>query len=69
VRDDQGEREGLSPSPGEIALFAGDNVLAVATLGRILHHAIIVSINDQSFRLSDKRKAGLLAAPSKAPKN
>jgi hypothetical protein len=41
----------------------------VATLGRILHHAIIVSINDESFSLNDKRKAGLLAAPSKAAKN
>jgi len=40
--------------------FAGDSVLTVAILDRILHHSIIVSINGESFRLKDKRKAGLL---------
>src|ERR1700704_1334290 len=40
--------------------FAGDGVLTVAMLDRILHHSIIVSINGESFRLKDKRKAGLL---------
>ncbi len=48
------------------AAFAGDGVLTVAMLDRILHHSIIVSINCESFRLKDKRKAGLLAAPVKA---
>jgi len=28
--------------------FAGDSVLTAATLDRILHHSIIVSINDES---------------------
>ena len=36
---------------------------------RILHHSIIVNINGDSFRLKDKRKAGLLAAPAKAAKH
>src|SRR5271155_2559524 len=50
--------------------FAGDSVLTAAMLDRILHHSIIVSINGESFRLKDKRKAGLLAAPtSKAAKH
>jgi DNA replication protein DnaC len=49
--------------------FAGDNVLTVAMLDRILHHSIIVSINGESYRLKDKRKAGLLAAPAKAAKH
>src|SRR5216684_4040163 len=44
--------------------FAGDSVLTAAMLDRILHHSIIVSINGESFRLKDKRKAGLLAAPT-----
>ena len=39
--------------------FAGDGVLTVAMLDRILHHSIIVSINGESFRLKDKRKAGI----------
>jgi len=43
--------------------------LTVAMLDRILHLSIIVSINGESFRLKDKRKAGLLAAPSKAAKH
>ena len=48
--------------------FAGDTVLTAAILDRILHHSIIVNINGESFRLKDKRKAGLLGATSKAPK-
>jgi DNA replication protein DnaC len=49
--------------------FAGDGVLTVAMLDRILHHSIIVSINGESFRLKDKRKAGLLAAPGRGAKH
>jgi hypothetical protein len=49
--------------------FAGDSVLTAAMLDRILHHSTIVSINGESFRLKDKRKAGLLAAPLKASKH
>jgi DNA replication protein DnaC len=49
--------------------FAGDSVLTVAMLDRILHHSIIVSVNGESFRLKDKRKAGLLAAPTKLAKH
>jgi DNA replication protein DnaC len=49
--------------------FAGDSVLTAAMLDRVLHHATIVSINGESFRLKDKRKAGLLAAPGKMAKH
>ena len=49
--------------------FAGDSVLTAAMLDRILHHSTIVSINGESFRLKDKRKAGLLAAPIKPNKH
>ena len=45
--------------------FAGDSVLTAAMLDRILHHSIIVSINGESFRLKDKRKAGLLGKTAK----
>ena len=48
--------------------LAGDGVLNVAMLDRILHHSIIVSINGESFRLKDKRKAGLLGAQAKGAK-
>ena len=45
--------------------FAGDSVLTTAMLDRILHPSILVSINGESFRLKDKRKAGLLGATPK----
>jgi DNA replication protein DnaC len=51
------------------SVFAGDSVLTAAMLDRVLHHATIVSINGESFRLKDKRKAGLLAAPGKMAKH
>ena len=40
--------------------FAGDGVLTVAMLDRVIHHSIIVSTNGDSFRLKDKRKTGIL---------
>ena len=42
--------------------FAGHSMLTGAMLDRILHHSIIVSINGESFRLKDKRKAGIFAS-------
>jgi hypothetical protein len=33
--------------------FAGDGVLTVAMLDRILHHSIIVSVDGECFRLKD----------------
>ncbi|HVI90902.1 MAG TPA: IS21-like element helper ATPase IstB [Dongiaceae bacterium] len=40
--------------------FGGDAVLAAAMLDRLLHHAAIVQINGDSYRLKDKRKAGVV---------
>jgi DNA replication protein DnaC len=45
--------------------FGGDSVLTAAMLDRVLHHATIITINGESYRLKDKRKAGL---PPKLPK-
>ena len=42
---------------------AGDGVLTGAMLDRILHHSIVVNINGESFRLKDKRKAGIVPEP------
>jgi DNA replication protein DnaC len=44
--------------------FGGDSVLTAAMLDRVLHHAI----NGESYRLKDKRKAGLLLKPAKSAK-
>lgn len=44
--------------------FADDVTLTAAMLDRLLHHAHIVSISGESYRLKDKRRAG--TAPKKA---
>ena len=38
--------------------FADDQTLTAAMLDRLLHHAYIVQISGESYRLRDKRKAG-----------
>ena len=38
----------------------GDPVLATAILDRLLHHATTINIKGESYRLKEKRKAGLL---------
>ena len=43
--------------------FANDAVLTAAMLDRVLHHATVVQIAGESYRLKDKRRAGILARP------
>ena len=57
------------PPCGWDSAFAGDGVLTGAMLDRILHHSIIVNINGENLRLKDKRKAGLVATPTKTAKH
>lgn len=38
----------------------GDPVLATAILDRLLHHSHVITIKGESYRLKEKRKAGLL---------
>ncbi len=40
--------------------FAEDATLTAAMLDRLLHHAHIVQIQGDSYRLKDKRKAGVI---------
>ncbi len=47
--------------------FADDQTLTAAMLDRLLHHAHIVQISGDSYRLKDKRKAG--TSPARAVKN
>lgn len=42
---------------GEI--FAGDPVIASAILDRLLHHSHVLNIRGESYRLKEKREAGL----------
>jgi DNA replication protein DnaC len=54
-------------------IFAGDPVMASAALDRLLHRATIINIKGESYRLKDKRKAGLFPSiqhkPEKPPKS
>lgn len=40
--------------------FAGDSVLTAAMLDRVLHHSHIVQIQGESYRLRQKKRAGLM---------
>ena len=41
----------------------GDPVLATAVLDRLLHHAHIINIRGNSYRLKDRLKTGLYGNP------
>ena len=43
----------------------GDEVLAAAILDRLLHHSFTLTVQGESYRLKQKRKAGLLGRPEK----
>ena len=48
-------------SYGEWAeIFSGDAVIATAILDRLLHHSTTIAISGESYRLKEKRKAGLV---------
>lgn len=44
-------------------VFAEEAVLTAAMLDRLLHHANVVQITGESYRLKDKRRAGIAAKP------
>jgi DNA replication protein DnaC len=48
--------------------FAGDATLTAALLDRLLHHAHVVAIQGESYRLRNKKKAGFLASATTQPK-
>jgi DNA replication protein DnaC len=47
--------------------FSGNAALTAAMLDRLLHHAHVVQIKGDSYRLKEKRKAGLLLPESDKP--
>jgi hypothetical protein len=48
--------------------YVNDQILATAILDRLLHHATTVNIQGDSYRLREKKKAGLLGRkPKPAP--
>ena len=49
-------------SYGEWGSIFGDAIIATAILDRLLHHSTTVNIRGESYRLKERRKAGLLPA-------
>jgi DNA replication protein DnaC len=49
---------------GEV--FAGDVVMAAAALDRLLHRATVINIRGESYRLKEKRQAGVSLSSPKA---
>jgi DNA replication protein DnaC len=44
----------------------GDPIIATAILDRLLHHSTTVNIRGESYRLKERRRAGLLPTPERA---
>lgn len=53
-------------SVGEWGTIFGDAVVATAILDRLLHHSHVITIRGDSYRVREKRRAGLLKAPALA---
>ena len=51
-------------SVGERGEVFGDAVVATAILDRLLHHSHVLTITGESYRLREKRRAGVLNAPT-----
>lgn len=51
-------------SYGEWGGVFGDEVAAAAILDRLLHHSTTVNIRGESYRLKDKRRAGVFTIPT-----
>ena len=50
-------------SYGEWGAVFGDPIIATAILDRLLHHSTTLNIRGESYRLKERKKAGLLTAP------
>jgi DNA replication protein DnaC len=47
-------------SYGDWGSIFGDSIIATAILDRLLHHSTTINIRDESYRLKERRKAGLV---------
>jgi DNA replication protein DnaC len=50
-------------SYGDWGSIFGDPIIATAILDRLLHHSSTINIRGESYRLKDRRRAGLLTRP------
>ncbi len=53
-------------SYGDWGGIFGDPIIATAILDRLLHHSTTINIRGESYRLKDRRRAGLLPAREEA---
>jgi len=51
-------------SYGDWGSIFGDPIIATAILDRLLHHSTTINIRGESYRLKDRRKAGLFPRPN-----
>lgn len=54
-------------SYGDWGSIFGDPIIATAILDRLLHHSTTINIRGESYRLKDRRRAGLLTRPEEQP--
>src|SRR5690242_14721177 len=54
-------------SYGDWGTVFGDPIIATAILDRLLHHSTTINIRGESYRLKDRRRAGLLPAREGEP--
>jgi DNA replication protein DnaC len=54
-------------SYGDWGSIFGDPIIATAILDRLLHHATTINIRGESYRLKDRRRAGLLPRSEQDP--
>ena len=52
----------LNKGFGEWGELLGDTVIASAVLDRLLHHSHVLNIRGESYRLREKRHAGLFSS-------
>lgn len=50
-------------SYGDWGAIFGDPIIATAILDRLLHHSTTINIRGESYRLKERRKAGLVSDP------
>ncbi len=55
----KGERRARTKRTATGSIF-GDSIIATAILDRLLHHSTTINIRGESYRLKDRRKAGLV---------
>ena len=56
-------------SYGDWGGIFGDPIIATAILDRLLHHSTTINIRGESYRLKDRRRAGLLGRPEGQPES